>query len=111
MYSYCIIIYIGCKQTGEYNMNKFTAVANMAIFLTEQTGSCLGKWTGKMSAKDQKALFGAFIGKGEIVIDGETETLKHVRKVCFGMDYDVTFTSAWNDIDSKVEYYTNNKGY
>lgn len=92
-------------------MNKFTAVANMAIFLTEQTGSCLGKWKGKMTAKEQKELFGAFIGKGIIIINGETETIEHAKKVCFGADYDVTFTSSWAGINDKVEYYVNNKGY
>jgi hypothetical protein len=43
-----------------------------------------------MSAQEQRALFGAYFGKGQLIIDGTTETVQHVIKVCFGLDYDVT---------------------
>ena len=69
--------------------------ANLALFLTERTGSCLNKWKGKLLASEQRALFGRFLGKGTIVIDGTAETLVHWVSVCFGQDYDVTFDRKW----------------
>lgn len=69
--------------------------ANLAIFLTEKTGSCLKAWSGKLTAAEQRALFGRFLGKGTIQIDGANETLRHVVKVCFGLDYDVTADLKW----------------
>ncbi len=70
--------------------------ANLAIFLTEKTGSCLNTWKGRMTAAEQRALFGQFLGKGTIEIDGAAETLVHWVKVCFGQDYDVTFDRKWS---------------
>lgn len=69
--------------------------ANLALFLTEKTGSCLGTWKGKLPAAVQRSLFGQFLGKGTIEIDGAAETLVHWVKVCFGQDYDVTFDRKW----------------
>jgi hypothetical protein len=68
---------------------------NLAFFLLEKTGSVLGKWAGKMAAKDQRELFGRFIGKGEIIIDGTEETIGNRVKVCFGLDYDDRNVTAW----------------
>lgn len=62
--------------------------ANVAIFLLEKTGSIYGRFTGRMSAAEQRALFGRFIGKGQIIIDGANETICNRVKVCFGLDYD-----------------------
>jgi hypothetical protein len=84
-------------------MNKFDIVANIAHFLQERKGSPLASWSGKLTAKEQRALFGAFLGKGTIRIDGEYETVEHFVKVGFGQDYDVTFTANWSNIDAEVE--------
>ena len=62
--------------------------ANLAFFLIEKTGSVCGHYEAKMTAKEQRELFGQFIGKGTICIDGETETISNRVKVCFGLDYD-----------------------
>lgn len=69
--------------------------ANLALFLVEKTGSCLGNWKGHMLAADQRALFGRFLGKGKIIIDGSEERLAHVVKRCFGLDYEVTADLPW----------------
>jgi hypothetical protein len=69
--------------------------ANLAIFLTEKTGSCLKTWKGRLSAAEQRDLFGQFLGKGTIEIDGTAETLAHWVKVCFGQDFNVTFERKW----------------
>ena len=69
--------------------------ANLAIFLTEKTGSCLKTWAGKLTAAEQRALFGRFIGKGAIVVDGTAETICNRVKVCFGLDFDDRNVIAW----------------
>lgn len=71
---------------------------NLALFLTEKRGSCLAHWKGKMPAAEQRALFGRFLGKGKIIIDGSEERLAHVVKRCFGLDYEVTADLAWKDL-------------
>lgn len=77
-------------------MNKFTAAENMAQFLMDKVGSVLGVWRGRMTAADQRALFGRFLGKGKITIDGGNETLIHTVKVCFGLDWDDTYRESWS---------------
>lgn len=72
--------------------------ANLALFLVEKTGSTLSTWSGKLPAKDQRELFGRFIGKGKIVIDGERETVCNRVKVCFGLDYDDRNTTNWRSL-------------
>jgi hypothetical protein len=73
--------------------------ANLALFLVEKTGSCLGEWYGRgMPAAQQRALFGRFLGKGRIYIDGARELLQHSRKVCFGLDHDINHALAWRDL-------------
>lgn len=50
--------------------------AAMAFFLMDQGLSVTGTWAGRMTAADQRALFGRVIGKGRIFIDGATETVE-----------------------------------
>lgn len=69
--------------------------ANLALFLVAKTGSTLATWAGKMTAAEQRELFGRFIGKGKIVIDGERETIANRVKVCFGMDWDDRNVTKW----------------
>lgn len=69
--------------------------ASLALFLLEKTGTVLGNWAGKMTAAEQRALFGRFIGKGRIVIDGTAETIANRVKVCFGHDYDDRNVTRW----------------
>lgn len=69
--------------------------ASLALFLVAKTGSTLKTWAGKLTAAEQRALFGRFIGKGKIVIDGERETIANRVKVCFGADWDDRNVTAW----------------
>lgn len=73
--------------------------ANLAFFLLENAGSIFGHWKGHILADDQRKLFGQFLGKGSIVIDGDKETITHIKKVCFGLDWDVTFSSGWDKLN------------
>lgn len=64
-----------------------TIVERLAFFLLEKTGSVCGKWTGRMLSTEQKAIFGRNLcGKREIEIDGQRETIKAKKRVCFGTD-------------------------
>jgi hypothetical protein len=72
--------------------------ANLAFFLLDKTGSIYGVWSGRMTAKDQRALFGRFLGKGTIRIDGKDETLIHIVKVCFGLDWDYKDYLRWSQL-------------
>lgn len=80
-------------------MTKYEAAANMAFFLQERTGSVCGKWQGKLTAKEQRDLFGAFLGKGMLYIDGAKETIQHIVKTGFGGDYESTYQSTFASMD------------
>jgi hypothetical protein len=69
--------------------------ANLALFLLARTGTVLGAWNGKLTAVEQRALFGRYLGKGRIVIDGAAETVCNRVKVCFGLDYDDRNVTRW----------------
>jgi len=72
--------------------------ANLALFLLEKTGSIWGRWADYISANQQRELFGRFIGKGRIIIDGKDETLCNRVKVAFGKDWDDRNQFAWRDL-------------
>lgn len=72
--------------------------ANLAIFLLTNAGSIYGTFSGSLPAKTQRELFGRFLGKGRITINGERETISHTRKVCFGTDYETTARVSWRSL-------------
>lgn len=73
--------------------------ANLALFLTEKKGSCLATWRGRLTAKEQRALFGQYLGKGTIWIDGTAETIEHWVTTCFGLDGECTNRLTFNGIN------------
>jgi hypothetical protein len=77
---------------------KHAYAASLALFLVEKTGSTLKRWKGKMPAAEQRQLFGRFIGKGMLYIDGADETIEHHVKVCFGLDSECTVRLNWRDL-------------
>tara|TARA_R110002124_G_scaffold128157_2_gene288534 strand:+ start:14336 stop:14596 length:261 start_codon:yes stop_codon:yes gene_type:complete len=79
-------------------MNAYQYVENLTAFLQQNTGSCLSVWSGKMTATDQRKLFGRFLGKGTIVINGANETICNRVKVCFGLDWDDRSTTSWSEL-------------
>ena len=79
------------------DMNTTDRAATLANFLGTATGTVFGVWEGKMPAVEQRRLFGTFFGKGRITINGETETVSHTVRVCFGTDYNTTST-AWRNL-------------
>lgn len=71
---------------------------NLAAHLLEKTGSVFGTIAAKMTATEQRALFGRYLGKGTIVINGEEETICNRVKVCFGHDYDDRNVTSWRTL-------------
>jgi hypothetical protein len=69
--------------------------AALALFLIERKGSCLATWSGRLTAAEQRALLGRFLGKGKLWIDGAAETVEHHRKVGFGFDSECTASLSW----------------
>lgn len=78
-------------------MNTFI-IENLAFYVLEKTGSVNGTVRAKMSAKEQRALFGQYLGKGTIIIDGLSETVVHRVKVAFGQDWEDTARISWKDL-------------
>ena len=68
-------------------MDHYDALQNVTSFLLRETGSVWGHWSGHMPAADQRKLFGVFLGKGKVHVDGLEEKVTHTVKVCFGTDF------------------------
>ena len=79
----------------EYGMRRAGVLAQ---FVQACTGSVCGKVERRMTAKDQRALFGQVIGRGTIVVDGANETVSNRVIVCFGQDYDYRNVTRWVDL-------------
>lgn len=79
-------------------MLKFTPAENLAALLVEKTGSVWGEYRAKMTAAEQRELFGRYLGKGLICIDGEKETVSNRVVVAFGADYDYREVTSWRDL-------------
>jgi hypothetical protein len=73
--------------------------ANLALFLLDKTGSIWGKWEGRLTAAEQRALLGRFLGKGWLRVDGGAERVTHTIKVAYGMDWDTNADLTWADLD------------
>lgn len=72
--------------------------ANVAMFLISKTSNVHATWHGTIPAAQQRELFGRYLGKGQIWIDGTKETIEHYRKVCFGLDSECTAELNWRDL-------------
>lgn len=86
------------KSKAKAPAEKQDYASNLAMFLQEKKGSIFGRWSGKMTADEQRKLFGRYIGKGTIVIDGQNETVHNQVSVGFGQDWDDRNITAWRDL-------------
>ena len=57
------------------------------------------EWWGRMPAKQQREVFGIFLGKGTLHIDLLNGRVDHFVKVCFGTDSDITKTLKLNTLE------------
>jgi hypothetical protein len=76
------------RHVRRFDAQNVDHAAIVAMFLQEAAGSIFGRFEARMTAADQRALFGKFLGKGVICIDGKAETVSMRVKVCFGLDCD-----------------------
>ncbi len=72
--------------------------ARLAVYLTDATGSPLGRVKVRLPAADQRELLGRYLGKGAIYIDGTTETVEHWIKRGFGLDSECTASLRFADL-------------
>lgn len=79
-------------------MNNQVFVVNLALYLLDQTNSVTARWEGKLSAAEQRKIFGRYLGRGTIVIDGDRELVFNRVKVCFGLDTDDRNVTNWRDL-------------
>lgn len=74
------------------------AAGNLASLLLDKTGSIFGVTYLRLSAADQRRLFGRVVGKGKLRIDGTEETVTNIIKVCFGLDWTEAAQYHWRDL-------------
>lgn len=79
-------------------MSKDDIVINLAFFLLENTGNVCGIYKGRMTAIEQRKLFGCFLGKGIIIINGNDETICCRIKIAFGGDYEDRYSMLWTEL-------------
>lgn len=72
--------------------------AAMAFFLMDNAGSIFGRFVGYMKAADQRLIFGRFIGKGLIILNGSDETVGLNVSVCFGTMRDTVWQRRWSEL-------------
>jgi hypothetical protein len=77
-------------------MANFQLIDNLTQFILTKTGTIWGTWSGKLTAVEQRALLGRYIGKGTIVINSFEETVCNRVKVCFGQDWDDRNVTKWS---------------
>jgi hypothetical protein len=70
----------------------------LALVLTEATGTPNGYIESRMTANEQRAVFGRALGRGVIQIDGFKAEISMRVKVCFGTDYDERKHTHWRDL-------------
>jgi hypothetical protein len=72
--------------------------AFLSLVLSEATGTTCGYLESRMTADEQRAIFGRYLGKGIIQIDGERAEISMRVKVCFGTDCDERNITHWRDL-------------
>lgn len=73
--------------------------AALAFFLMDQDESVTGRWSGRLTAADQRALFGMVVGRGRLVVDGAREEVSMIISACYGMDFSTEFCQPWRALD------------
>lgn len=86
------------KSVREYAEPANDRAAFLALVLTEATGTTCGYIESRMSADEQREIFGRYLGKGVIQIDGNRAGVSMRVKVCFGTDYDIRAITHWRDL-------------
>lgn len=86
------------ESVREYADPASDRAAFLALVLSEATGTTCGYIESRMTADEQRAIFGRALGKGVIQIDGDRAEISMRVKVCFGTDWDVRNITHWRDL-------------
>jgi hypothetical protein len=86
------------KTVREFAEPSQDRAAFLALVLTEATGTPNGYIESRMTAGEQREIFGVVIGRGVIQIDGERAELSNRVKVCFGLDSDTRNYTHWRTL-------------
>lgn len=73
-------------------------IKTLENFLLDKTHSQYGLWRGKLTAKEQRDLFGKYMGRGKFWIDGSDQTLVMTTRVAYGHDSQETVILRWTDL-------------
>jgi hypothetical protein len=84
--------------SDEMTINNAAYVNNLVNLLLDKEGSIFAIHRCKLTAKEQRELFGQYLGKGTIIINGTEETIIHRVKVAYGNDWDDTSRLQWKDL-------------
>lgn len=82
----------------EYADPAHDRAAFLALVLMETTGTTEGYIESRMTASEQREIFGRYLGKGVIQIDGKRSQISMRVKVCFGTDSDERNHAHWRDL-------------
>lgn len=86
------------KNVREYAEPANDRAAFLALVLTEATGTPNGYIESRMTANEQREIFGRSLGRGVIKIDGFNAEISMRVKVCFGTDFDIRNITHWRDL-------------
>ncbi len=86
------------KTVSEYANPAQDRAAFLALVLTEATGTPCGYIESRMTADEQREIFGRKFGRGVIQINGFDSEVSMRVKVCFGLDYDIRESAHWRDL-------------
>ena len=83
--------------TTAAKMTNMQIAENVRDHMEAQDG-CEYTWTGKMTAAQQREMFGQYLGKGTILIDYREGEIDHIVRTCFGTNGETTKRiSFWNE--------------
>ena len=79
--------------------------ANLATYLTQVTGTCLGVSKSPLKPAKQRELFGEVFSKdglGSFTIDGQSETVTYHRtRTYFGHRKNIGWIRSWKELGEK----------
>lgn len=78
----------------------YETASHIAFFLISQGKKSYEEWDGYMPAKKQREVFGVYLGRGRIFVDGLNETISMTVKVCFGLDFNTEINIDCKDPQS-----------
>lgn len=67
-------------------MTRYEFMEKIGFFFADKEGH---EWRGRMKKKEQLEAFGFYIGRGLLVINETTMTVKHIVTKCFGAEAEV----------------------